>query len=303
MASSMTPVISITRSRRCSVSSPLRFTRTFSEDSLDSLEKNGRKELRLRQRIIMEKEGGEQEKQKLSPLCHTTCPHLGQMGRSRTECPETDALRLPLTSQRSAGDLSCPPSPTRKNLNDVIGLTPYQQKLLTQCWPNIYSTGANGQFASSLYSTLCNRNAKARQLLAKANGVAVFANSDMDCTAMHCRSTVDLLDAIIRNLETDHNRITSYIFEIGRQHRNLRGEGLGNAVWDDLGDTIMDCARRSDAVRKHKELRRAWLAVIAYITDNLKQGQSMTRANSSHDLAMYDPPKSPCIKKNSGNFS
>uniref|UniRef100_A0A8R1I2Y1 Globin domain-containing protein n=1 Tax=Caenorhabditis japonica TaxID=281687 RepID=A0A8R1I2Y1_CAEJA len=301
MDHSMMPIISITRTRRCSVSSPLRFTRTFSEDSLDSLEKNGRKELR-RQRIM---ENGvsvdHKEKDTLSPLTHTVCPHLGQMGRSRTECPEPESLRLPLSQKRSTGDLSCPPSPTRRNLNEVIGLTAYQQKLLVQSWPNIFTTGASGPFANSLYTTLSNRNAKARQLLQKANGVAVFSNNDMDCTVMHCRVTVEILDTVIKNLDGEHTRITNYLTDVGRQHRHLKAEGLSNAVWDDLGDTIMDCARRRcEAVRKHKELRRAWLAIIAYIMDNLKQGQSMTRASSSYDLTC-DPTKVPCAKKNSAN--
>ncbi|CAL2045196.1 hypothetical protein CAEBREN_11875 [Caenorhabditis brenneri] len=300
MDHTMMPVISITRTRRCSVSSPLRFTRTFSEDSLDSLEKNGRKELR-RQRIMENGGSVDQEKHSLSPLTHTTCPHLGQMGRSRTECPEAESLRLPLTSKRSAGDLSCPPSPTRRNLNEVIGLTAYQQKLLTQSWPNIYTTGASGPFASSLFTTLGLRNAKAKELISKANGVAMFSKSDMDCNMMHCRVTVEILDTIIKNLDTDHTRITSYLTEVGRQHRNLKTEGLSTAVWDDLGDTIMDCARRRcEAVRKHKELRRAWLAIIAYLMDNLKQGQSMTRSSSSYDLTS-DSSKSPCSKKNSSN--
>ncbi|CBW48432.1 Globin domain-containing protein [Caenorhabditis elegans] len=300
MDHTMMPVISITRTRRCSVSSPLRFTRTFSEDSLDSLEKNGRKELR-RQRIMENGGSVEKEKNSLNPLAHTTCPHLGQMGRSRTECPEAESLRLPLTSKRSAGDLSCPPSPTRRNLNEVIGLSPYQQKLLVQCWPNIYTTGASGPFANSLYSTLSSRNAKAKELLAKADGVAVFSKSDFDCSVMHCRVTVEILDTVIKNLDNDHARITQYLTEIGKQHRHLKAEGLSSAVWDDLGDTIMDCARRRcEAVRKHKELRRAWLAIIAYIMDNLKQGQSMTRSSSTYDLS-YDSSKVPCTKKNSSN--
>uniref|UniRef100_A0A1I7TQP2 GLOBIN domain-containing protein n=1 Tax=Caenorhabditis tropicalis TaxID=1561998 RepID=A0A1I7TQP2_9PELO len=271
MDHSMMPVISITRTRRCSVSSPLRFTRTFSEDSLDSLEKNGRKELR-RQRIMENGGSVDQEKNSLSPLAHTTCPHLGQMGRSRTECPEGESLRLPLTAKRSAGDLSCPPSPTRRNLNEIIGLTAYQQKLITQSWPNVYTTGASGPFASSIYPALCEKNVRAKELLHKANGVAVFSKSEMDCSQMHCRVTVEILDTIIKNLDRDHSRITQYLTEVGKLHRHLKIEGLSIAVWDDLGDTLLECTRRRcEALKKHKELRRAWLAIIAYIMDNLKQ--------------------------------
>uniref|UniRef100_A0A1I7X3J8 GLOBIN domain-containing protein n=1 Tax=Heterorhabditis bacteriophora TaxID=37862 RepID=A0A1I7X3J8_HETBA len=119
----------------------------------------------------------------------------------------------------------------------------------------------------------------------KANGVAVFANNDVDCTAMHGRITVDLIDAAIRNIDGDHNRLTAYIVEIGKCHRNLRQQGLGIGMWDEFGDSLIDCLRRYDSVRKHKELRRAWLALIAYIIDNLKQGQSLQRSGSSYDLS------------------
>ncbi|CAD6196392.1 unnamed protein product [Caenorhabditis auriculariae] len=317
------PSISITRTRRVSVSSPLRFTRTFSEDSLDSIEKSGRKELR-RQRLL---DFCDKFQQGCSLYVHPPCPHLGDVGRSRTETTEADLRLLSSPIDRrtklSAGDLSRPLSPTRRNLNELLGsrssvventetpfesvaskagLTAYQQKLLLQSWPNIYATGSNAQFASSLYTVLCNKNPKARQLLAKANGVAVFANSDVDCTAMHARATVELLDAVVRGLDSDHSRLTNYIIELGRAHRGLRQEGLSIAVWDDLGDAVMDCARKFEVVRKHKELRRAWLAVIAYIMDNLKQGQSMTRASSSLEISSPDSQGS-VFKKNSFSLS
>ncbi len=35
----------------------------------------------------------------------------------------------------------------------------------------------------------------------------------------------------------------------------------------------MESVRRHDSMRKHKELRRAWMALIAFVVDHLKQGQ------------------------------
>ena len=60
-------------------------------------------------------------------------------------------------------------------------------------------------------------------------------------------------------------------------HRGLKPEGLGVQMWDEFGDSIIESLRRFDAVRKHKELRRAWLAIVVYITDNLKQVNSYFR--------------------------
>lgn len=71
--------------------------------------------------------------------------------------------------KRSTPDLVLDGLLQSRNLSSVIGLSVYQQKLLIQCWPNIYSTGVNGTFASNLYATLCKRNQKAKQLLQKAS--------------------------------------------------------------------------------------------------------------------------------------
>ncbi|GMS81903.1 hypothetical protein PENTCL1PPCAC_4078, partial [Pristionchus entomophagus] len=280
------PSIEVTPSRRVSISSPLRFTRTCSQDSLESLERVCRKELR---RKLLERPQEAGMSLLPSPTAMAMSPSLSDIGRSATtpEGASSVDLTRPATVclKRSVGDIRDPPSPTKKTLSEIIGLTAYQQKLLTQCWPNIYSTGPGGQFSNAIYHRLQTTCPKAKQLLAKANGVAVFANSDVDCTAMHSRVTIELLDTAIRNLDADHTKLTAYLIEVGRSHRPLRAEGLAIAVWDDLADSLMECVCRYDAVKKHKELRRAWLALIAYIVDNLKNGQSIFRSSSSYEIA------------------
>lgn len=76
------------------------------------------------------------------------------------------AERLAAT-KRSTPDLTLEGSLRTRVLSEVIGLSVYQQRLLIQCWPNIYSTGMNGVFATNLYTTLCNKNSKAKQLMQK----------------------------------------------------------------------------------------------------------------------------------------
>ncbi|GMT12536.1 hypothetical protein PFISCL1PPCAC_3833, partial [Pristionchus fissidentatus] len=279
------PSIEVTPIRRVSISSPLRFTRTCSQDSLESLERVCRKELR---RKLLERPQDAGMSLLPSPSMAVS-PSLSDIGRSASHPDDSSSVDLtrPATVclKRSVGDIRDPPSPTKKTLSEIIGLTAYQQKLLVQCWPNIYSTGPGGQFSSAIYSRLQTTCPKAKQLLAKANGVAVFANSDVDCTAMHSRVTIELLDTAIRNLDADHTKLTTYLIEVGRSHRPMRQEGLSTAVWDDLADSLMECVCRYEAVKKHKELRRAWLALIAYIVDNLKNGQSIFRSSSSYEIA------------------
>lgn len=146
----------------------------------------------------------------------------------------------------------------------------------------------------------------------QADGVAVFSQSEMDCTSMHAKLTLELVDMIVRNLDSNPSEIIAYLNEIGQCHRNLKSEGMTVSMWDDFGkqlaiasrayltpssmlfilrlpsisgDAILMGVRRNDFVRKHKELRRAWLAVIAFITDNIKQGQASFRASPSVEIS------------------
>ncbi|CAD5224280.1 unnamed protein product [Bursaphelenchus okinawaensis] len=311
-------------SRRTSICSPLRFTRTVSTDSIDSLERQCLRDLRW-QRMMeaeMQQQGTSLQRQASlrngdngEPVASTSLedpsssyPPLSRVGRSKTD-PGNDeqsnnninngngrvALqRSPLslshgeatlkkseTLKRSSPDLFLDGVARSRILSDVIGLSCYQQKLITQCWPNIYSTGINGPFASQLYSTFYSKNAKAKALMQKADGVAVFTQSDADCTTMHTKLTLELIDKIVKNLDGHPGAIITYLNDVGQVHRTLRNEGISIAMWDDLGDAILDGVRKNDVVRKHKELRRAWLAVIAFITDNIKQGQSLFRSSPS----------------------
>ncbi|GMR59694.1 hypothetical protein PMAYCL1PPCAC_29889, partial [Pristionchus mayeri] len=288
------PSIEVTPSRRVSISSPLRFTRTCSQDSLESIERVCRKELR-RKLLETPQEAG---MSLLPSPAIAMSPSLSDIGRSNTNPEGTASSPVDLSRpasvclKRSVGDVRDPPSPTKKTLSEAVGLTAYQQKLLIQCWPNIYSTGPGGQFASAIFNRLQTKCPKAKQLLAKANGVAVFANSDIDCTAMHSRVTIELIDTAIRNLDADSTKLTNYLNEVGRSHRHLRHEGLTIGVWDDLADVLMDCVCRYDAVKKHKELRRAWLALFAYICDNMKNGQTIFRSSSSYEITDNGSPVS-----------
>ncbi|KAI6199145.1 Globin-like domain and Globin, structural domain-containing protein [Aphelenchoides besseyi] len=346
-------------SRRCSISSPLRFTRTVSQgifgcvlfvieaaDSIDSLERVCLFELR-RQRLLEEERnempqpntserrlsmiaaegsrhqllsrqlsqndprgnGNSTSKELDSPnvLSATSAAfRLQTIGRSKTdpggdETPEVATRSLCPVQRRSPPTLPLPTGERRQNsqtkrstpdlvldgvvnrriLSEAIGLSVYQRQLLLNCWPNLFATGTNGHFASSIFANLCQRNVKARQLMQKADGVAVFSNSGTDCSNIHAKLTLELIDSIIRNLDSPPGPTIAWLNEIGSLHRSLRNEGLCASMWDDLGDAILEGVRKNELVRKHKELRRAWLAVLAFITDGLKNGQSLFRSSPS----------------------
>ncbi len=72
-------------------------------------------------------------------------------------------------------------------------------------------------------------------MLLQANGVAMFAQNETDCSMMHAKMTLELLDSTIRNLDANADGLIAYLREIGCIHRNLRAEGLVTQVWDDFG--------------------------------------------------------------------
>lgn len=102
---------------------------------------------------------------------------------------------------------------------------------------------------------------------------------------MHTKLTLELIDMIVRNLDGESGPIIAYLNEVGQCHRSLRSEGIITSTWDDLGDALLDGVRKNDLVRKHKELRRAWLSLIAFVTDNIKSGQTMFCSSPSVEIS------------------
>lgn len=70
--------------------------------------------------------------------------------------------------KRSTPDLYLEAATRGRLLHERIGLTTYQQRLLTQSWPLLWSTGTNAAFAASIFATLCVRNRRAQQMMQKA---------------------------------------------------------------------------------------------------------------------------------------
>jgi len=85
----------------------------------------------------------------------------------------------------------------------------------------------------------------------------------------------------VRNLDSNGDQFVDYLTRIGAAHRGLRSEGLSAQVWEELGVAIVECLRKHDALRKHNELRRAWLSTVAFIIDHLKQGQQYCPRSAS----------------------
>lgn len=112
-------------------------------------------------------------------------PSVAIIGRSKTD---DDATQDPVPSRRQVHPPFLPtcssPLETRPSARErrrrwasawvspriqlaFSGLSSYQRRALFQTWPNIYSTGPGGAFASSVYVRLSTKSSKAKELLSK----------------------------------------------------------------------------------------------------------------------------------------
>ncbi len=44
------------------------------------------------------------------------------------------------------------------------------------------------------------------------------------------------------------------------------------AMWDQLGECLSDALTRQDSLRKQREAARAWISLVSFVVDNMKQG-------------------------------
>ncbi len=103
------------------------------------------------------------------------------------------------------------------------------------------------------------------------------AERQTDCRRDHAKLLGNLIDRSIKSLDSSAEEISSLCLEYGQNHINLKPNGLDAKMWDDLGDTLLEYVRRNDTVRKHRELARAWAALISFLMDKIKQGHGLRR--------------------------
>ncbi|CAD5229782.1 unnamed protein product [Bursaphelenchus okinawaensis] len=98
----------------------------------------------------------------------------------------------------------------------------------------------------------------------------------------HARFTVKMIDAVIKNLDTDDKKRTDTRSEydpvlIGRAHAVLRPYGFVASIWEKLGETIIDVVLVQDAVRDLPGAGQAWVVLTACLVDQLRAGFEQNR--------------------------
>uniref|UniRef100_A0A0M3HT66 GLOBIN domain-containing protein n=1 Tax=Ascaris lumbricoides TaxID=6252 RepID=A0A0M3HT66_ASCLU len=88
----------------------------------------------------------------------------------------------------------------------------------------------------------------------------------------HVKFMTNFFDELIQNIDNECEAI-SQIRKIGQDHAKLNHSCSFNAeIWERLGEIAMQTLSSLDAVQKTREGAKAWLALIACVTDELRCG-------------------------------
>uniref|UniRef100_A0A915I7E6 Globin domain-containing protein n=1 Tax=Romanomermis culicivorax TaxID=13658 RepID=A0A915I7E6_ROMCU len=222
---------------------------------------------------------------------------------SPTVCPGSVTLRQKRDSVSSSKDASLSlnasfMSEASYSVATLIKLTPYQVHMIQESWPCIVQSGGNSA-GSKLYRTFANRHANIGELFKKISILASFSASprSVDVYKEHGRLTFDLINEFVLNLHKNAESLIDKCRQTGAYHSPLKHEAAFNAdVFDDLAEIIVEQFSRTDAVRKHRGLSKAWTLLITFILEKVREGycsglrrsSSMTRSMQKKTLTTVD---------------
>lgn len=189
-----------------------------------------------------------------------------------------------LIRQKRAPSLSNTQEPEENTLASTVKLSAYQVQMLAQSWPRIQQTGGH-VVGAKFFKHLCQKNSQAKEIFQKATIIEGFSQRTpgrcMDVYKEHGRQLFDLLNEAIKCLNEPVTDVIASCRQIGAKHSSLKGEGFQTAIWDDLAELLVDHITKLDAVRKHREVSKAWTALISFMVERIKDGYSFGPRKSS----------------------
>uniref|UniRef100_A0A915EKI5 Uncharacterized protein n=1 Tax=Ditylenchus dipsaci TaxID=166011 RepID=A0A915EKI5_9BILA len=95
-----------------------------------------------------------------------------------------------------------------------------------------------------------------------------------------------MVDTVIKNLDTEEKRRTDTggdfdPIRLGRAHANLRPYGFVSALWEKMGETIIDVVLGQEAVRDLPGAGQAWVVLTACLVDQLR-AETTSKPTASH---------------------
>uniref|UniRef100_A0A915J808 Globin family profile domain-containing protein n=1 Tax=Romanomermis culicivorax TaxID=13658 RepID=A0A915J808_ROMCU len=190
-----------------------------------------------------------------------------------------------------------PTSPTggQGTLASALSLSPYQIQLIIQSWPKIQqqmvgSSASNTNSMGGLFRRLCAKNAQCRQCFQKMSileGFAPKVGRSPDVYKEHGRMLCDLFNEAVNGMNEPVANIVAVCRDYGAKHVGLASDGFRYSSFDDLSEILVEAMSKLDVIRKHRELSKAWTAVITFITETIKDAfkTAVRKASSAPSVA------------------
>lgn len=200
-------------------------------------------------------------------------------GALATGANSSTAMTASTTSASSAGE-SVPEKTTP--LASLLGLSAYQQQQIIQSWPRIQQSGGHTAGAE-IFRKLTSKCPPIKETFQKADVVERLAPRarGYDIYKEHGRLLFEVFQTAVNALNDSADEVTDLCRGYGAKHLSLRGEGFQTRMWDDLAELLVEHVTRLDAVRRHREVMRAWTALIMFLVEKMKEGYDFGLRKSS----------------------
>lgn len=149
-------------------------------------------------------------------------------------------------------------------------LTVFQKKMLINNWAHLTKTGTGG-ISNVMFQKFMSKRPETRKMFTKAAVVSGFSGEGTNLLQEHVRLLTELIDKAIAGID-DLAETGKLCVSIGNSHVALNGGDFNAEVWDKFGQTMLESVTQLEVVRKHKELVRAWMILISFLIDKIRQG-------------------------------
>lgn len=164
----------------------------------------------------------------------------------------------------------------------MLGLSAYQQQQIIQSWPRIQQSGGHTA-GVEIFRKLTSKCPPIKETFQKADVVERLAPRarGFDIYKEHGRLLFEVFQTAVNALNDSADEVTDMCRGYGAKHLSLRGEGFQTRMWDDLAESLVEHVTRLDAVRRHREVMRAWTALIMFLVEKMKEGYDSGLRKSS----------------------
>lgn len=168
-----------------------------------------------------------------------------------------------------------PSEPSSPLANTDAGISQFQRRLLATNWQHLNKTGPGG-IGTIVFQKFLSKRSDFRILFQKASVLNSFTASTatgVNSLSDHSKELTDTIDFAISNLK-NMEAVAAKCLEQGKSHARLSQsyDFVDKEFWDVFGQSMLEAFTQLDIVRKHKELVRAWMALISFMVDNWRHG-------------------------------